>query len=834
MTGPFDAYTLPEQPVAKAVLRPRALFASPSTVIGLRAGSVVYTGLARTLSVWLYGDPPTSLISPALWSLRGSPPAQITTPGTIVAAGVDPDGNPVPAHVDFDVTTPAGALPGRAPYRLGVDPAGLGALGLGLDPLRAFLPVRLRPECGDAPDCVVVPTPLPPLTPPDYDTLARDYTGLRAMLMERLGALDPGAETSPADITVTFIEVMAHLGDLLSYRQDRVATEAWLGTARRRANVTRHARLVDFPVPPAISAGTVVQIAVAHPGAGPVDAVFTVLPGDTATDAAAGPGDAPDGAHFTVEVAGPTTARASHAEIALYDWTEADAVLSAGATSAVLVRSTAADAVALADWLPVGSLLGFEIVDPGPAGQHAQWARRLLDWPPALAPDQIRMPLASHPAQVVRVTHAVAISDPLAPGLPLVRVFWEQADALTSAVPVSINTSGGSPRVGVARLALVAAHHGLCVDGPAAVTPYEPLTSSVPDPATTIVTDYWLSGAAAAGLSCSPGGAPWQLDTNIVLPSGVSVGAPRVTSLLRAPSDGFSVVVDHDDDDPPRVRFATGAVGQAPPTQSVVTVRYQAGAGVDGNIAANSLTRLVRATGPVGQQCTWLDAATGVTARNITPGAGGLAATPLGTVRRDAPQAYSTELRRAVLISDLPPFAIGVPGVVRASARRSWSGSWPVGLVCVESATDTDDPVQDAAVEQVMDAVRMAGTEVVTLPATPTGILIALTVCLTPGADPAIARVSILAALRPGQPGAVFAPASHPLGTSLYTSTVIAAVAAIPGVDAVRVTEGRRLSEPAGTLHEVLTMGPTEIAVCDDDKAAPDRGRIELTIEGGR
>jgi hypothetical protein len=63
---------------------------------------------------------------------------------------------------------------------------------------------------------------------------------------------------------------------------------------------------------------------------------------------------------------------------------------------------------------------------------------------------------------------------------------------------------------------------------------------------------------------------------------------------------------------------------------------------------------------------------------------------------------------------------------------------------------------------------------------------------------------------------------------------VVAAVAALPGVDAVQVTEARRLSDPPGTLESVLPMGPAEIAVCDDDAAAPDRGRIELTIEGGR
>lgn len=465
------------------------------------------------------------------------------------------------------------------------------------------------------------------------------------------------------------------------------------------------------------------------------------------------------------------------------------------------------------------------------------WARRTDNWPPGTTVQQpMREPFSSHPAQVVRVTHAVEISDPLSPGLPLVRVFWDEADALTRAVPVSVDTSGGSPRVGVARLGLFSAHHGLAVDGPAAVRPFDPLTSGSPDPAHAAVTDYWLTRAQTPGLSCTPGGRPWLLQTTIRLPSGVSVEATRVTSLLRAPSDGFVVVVDHDDDEPPRLRFATGALGQPPPIQSVVTARYQVGAGPAGLIAPNSLTRLVRSAAPVTQPCVWDTAAVGVSARNLTPGRGGVAATPLDTVRRDAPQAYAVERRRAVLISDLPPFALAVPGVVRAAARRSWSGSWPVGLVSVESSTDTDtdDLDVDAAVGEVMEAVRMAGTEVVAQPATPIGLFIALTVCLRPGTDTSIARTSILAVLRPGDPGAVFAPAAHPLGTSVYVSTIVAAVAAVPGVDSVRVTEARRLSEPAGTLHSVLTTGSAEIAVCDDDPAAPDRGRIELVIEGGR
>ncbi|CCH76130.1 conserved hypothetical protein [Nostocoides japonicum T1-X7] len=830
----YNAWSQPEQPTASAVLRPRALFAG-GPVVGLRAASATASGSVRTVSVWLYADPQPGLVDPALWGFDGSPTVTVVAPGTVVPAGTDVDGNPVPAHLELPVSAGGGGLPGLAPYRLGVDPVGLGALGLSLDPLRRYLPVRLRPECGDVPDCITVPDPSGPLTPPDYDTTARDDTALRAMLVERLGALQPGYDPSPADVTITLVELMAHLGDLLAYRQDRAATESWLGTARRRASVTRHARLVDFAVPPATSAATVVQVLVSHPDLTATDASFVVEPGDVATSAAGSPDAEPDAAHFTVETPAPAVVRASHGEVALHDWGEVDAVLPVGATSAILVRPPAADGLAVADWLPAGSLVGFEVVDPGPAGEQTAWATRTRPWPPDDGTGgQTRTPLASYPAQVVTATHVVEMTDPLAPALPLVRVFWDASEALTDELPVSITTADGTPRVAVARLGLLPAHHGLPVDGADAIVPHDRLTGDVPDPGVTEVSDYWLPRAAGAGLSCAPGGRPWQLDSSVLLPSGVAVEATRVTSLLRAPSDGFAVVVDHDDDDPPLLRFTTGTLGVAPPAGSAVTVRYQVGSGPWGNVAPSTLTRLVRTTTSPGLPLVWLEAGAGVTARNLMPGVGGGVALPLDDVRRDAPQAYAAEPRRAVLVSDLPAFALTVPDVERAAAERDWSGSWPVGVVAVETTDDLADPAVDAAVEQVLDAVRMAGTEVVTVPATPVGLLVALTVCLTPSTDSATARLLILAALRPGRPGAVFAPESHTLGSSVYLSTVVAAVAAIPGVDAVRVTEARRLSDPPGGNASVLAMAPDEIAVCDDDASAPTRGRIELTIEGGR
>lgn len=817
----LDQYTLPEQPVATAVERPKALFGGQDGVIGLRAASARLAGVAgpdRLVDVWLYGDPPEALADPGKWTLLPAPgqPRPSVTAAAVVAAGTDPDGTPVPSHLTLTLDR---VLPGRGVYQLRLDPA-----GLTVDPLRVFLPVRLRPECGDAGDCVDAVAASAPLTPPDYDTLARDYPALRAMLMERLAFADPAADTSAADLTVTLVELFAHLGDLLHYRLDRVATEAWLSTARRRASVTRHARAVDFAVPPAISASTTVQVVVASAAVG--DPRATVLPGDTATD----PG-------FTLEAAGPLVVRASHAEVALHDWTEDDAVLSAGATSAVLVRPTAAAGVPVAQWLPAGSLIAFEVVGVDDIGRQRSWAAGLAAAPADVMP---RPPLASSPAQVVTVTSVTEFTDPLRPGADLLRVFWDPGQALQGPVPCSVDQSAGN-RVGVARLGLLPAHHGLLVDGPGTLAPVDPLTGLAADPQATGVGDYLLIAAGpegAPGLAHAPGGRPWQLEVTVTLPNGTKVPAVRVTSMLRAPAAGFSVVIDLDDELPARMRFRTGALGLVPPAGSTVSARYQVGAGPAGNVAANVTSRLVRCMSPPGAPCSWQDVtddhAAAVTARNITPGTGGTAATPLDDVRRDAPQAYSAVPRRAVLIGDLAPFAAALPGVLRAAARRAWSGSWPVGIVAYEPTPV--DPAQQAELQSALDAVRMTGTEVVAVAATPVGILIALTVCLYPGSDPDASRAAILASLRPGTPDApgLFAPGSFPMGTDVYLSAVVAAVAALPQVDAVAVTQARRLSEPPGTLDTVLVMGPAEVAVCDDDPSAPDRGRIVLTLEGGR
>ena len=105
---------------------------------------------------------------------------------------------------------------------------------------------------------------------PELNYLAKDYASFRRLMMDLMSALMPHwTGRNPADIGVALVELLAYVGDQLSYQQDAVATEAYLGTARRRTSLRRHARLVDYRVHEGSNARAWVQIQLA-PGTGPL------------------------------------------------------------------------------------------------------------------------------------------------------------------------------------------------------------------------------------------------------------------------------------------------------------------------------------------------------------------------------------------------------------------------------------------------------------------------------------------------------------------------------------------------------------------------------------
>jgi len=132
----------------------------------------------------------------------------------------------------------------------------------GIDPLLAAVRFTFKVNCPSDFDCRVERIcPSEDVEAPQIDYLAKDYASFRQLMLDRLNVLMPQWRSrEAADLGVVLVELLAYVGDQLSYFQDAVATEAYLGTARRRVSVRRHARLVDYRMHDGCNARAWVQI----------------------------------------------------------------------------------------------------------------------------------------------------------------------------------------------------------------------------------------------------------------------------------------------------------------------------------------------------------------------------------------------------------------------------------------------------------------------------------------------------------------------------------------------------------------------------------------------
>ena len=198
--------------------------------------------------------------------------------------------------------------------------------------------------------------PPPQRTQPDINYLAKDYESFRQLILDRLALIMPAwNETHAPDIGITLVELLAYAGDYLSYYQDAVATEAYLGTARERISVRRHARLVDYLMHEGCNSRTWITIKTDQ-------AEFQLDPSQiyfiTAfTGAPSNPILTPDNlvnvptsSYDVFEVLSPSpgaviTIYSAHNEIHFYTWGDCQCCLAAGATSATLIDQ----------WIPISS-----------------------------------------------------------------------------------------------------------------------------------------------------------------------------------------------------------------------------------------------------------------------------------------------------------------------------------------------------------------------------------------------------------------------------------------------------------------------------------------------
>ncbi len=95
---------------------------------------------------------------------------------------------------------------------------------------------------------------------PVIDYLTKDYAGFRQGMLNQIPLLLPNwTDRSEADFGIVLIELFAYVSDILSYYQDRVANEAYLGTATQRRSVAELLRLIDYQIDPGLAAAALIN-----------------------------------------------------------------------------------------------------------------------------------------------------------------------------------------------------------------------------------------------------------------------------------------------------------------------------------------------------------------------------------------------------------------------------------------------------------------------------------------------------------------------------------------------------------------------------------------------
>jgi len=203
----------------------------------------------------------------------------------------------------------------------------------GFDPVYARVEFSFKVDCPTGLDCGL-PIPCVPDAPdePAIDYLTKDYAGFRQLIFDRLSLIMPGwSEQHAADLGVALVELLAYVGDDLSYLQDAVATEAYLGTARQRISVRRHVRLVDYSMHEGCNARAWVCLKAAEG----LEKRSVDLAGVQFLAGSASPGSA-SGTVFEALSPRSIDLYTAHNEIKFYTWGNRECCLPRGATSATL------------------------------------------------------------------------------------------------------------------------------------------------------------------------------------------------------------------------------------------------------------------------------------------------------------------------------------------------------------------------------------------------------------------------------------------------------------------------------------------------------------------
>jgi len=739
----------------------------------------------------------------------------------------------------------------------------------GFDPVLSRIAFSFKVECPSDYDCAEArPCPPEARTLPPIDYLAKDYPTLRRMMLDRLSLTVPGwTERSAADVGITLVELLAYAADQLSYRQDAIANEAYLATARRRVSVRRHARLVDYRLHEGCNARCWVQVTVqgaltvrvargtplvAAPARAPLPIPPVVLR-DSREEAALLASGAP-----WFEAAQDKLLQPAANRMRFHTWGQLGCCLARGSTGATLrnhLPLSVGDVLVLQE---LRSPTEFTEADADPAHR---WAVRLVGVQHDVDPSGrlFEEPPADAPLEVTRIRWAAADALPFALCLGVAeRPELEISVALGNILLADHGRSLPPERLAtvsdeVRRLAPAPRDAGSCERPEPAALPlrYRPLLAQAP-----LSSGFDVAGLLAALPSATPGALPmWPASGLLALPPRAAM--PLVTlqgtgsnglqrtwrpqhDLLASEAGAPHFVVETEHDRSSTLRFGDDRNGQRPNPGTAFDAHYRIGSGVAGNVGAGGLVHMVLDSALYADApATFPDVADFVAVDNPLPATGGVDPEDVRAARRDAPQAFRTQ-QRAVTPDDYAEMAQRSFEVQRAAATFRWTGSWHTVFVSADrpgdAAVDADFEIR---LRRHLERFRMAGYDLEVDGPRHVALDLALHVCVADGhfrADVLRAVGQVLGAGRQADGSlGLFHPDNFSFGDPVYLSRVVAAAQSVPGVASVRVDKFERFGggSPTALADGLISTGRLEIAEMANNANFRERGRLALSAGGG-
>jgi hypothetical protein len=657
---------------------------------------------------------------------------------------------------------------------------------------------------------------------PIIDYMAKDFASFRLLMLDRLSSIIPDwKERNHADMGVMLIELLAYVGDHLSYYQDAAATESYLGTAKSRISARRIARLLDYYVNDGCNARTLVYFEVA----GVVD-----LPAKTRL-LTGGPDDpwlirnegefqkAVNEGAKVFETMHDAKLYSDHNEIQFYTWGDTRCCLPRGATRATLKDDTPGGLK-----IKPGDVVVFEEIRSPEGVEH--------DEDP------------TH-RQAVRLTEVARSTDPLN-GSKVVDIAWSADDAL--AFPLCLweiyddPADARSKPVSVARGNVVFAEHGYTVEEDLALSAgfrYRPKLSQRP---LTFKAAFDQTTSVKRILSYDARSAkPAVIITEHTAQDTTFEWGP-VRDLLSSDRFRREFVVEMENDRTAQIRFGDDKHGMDPSSningiQPSMSASYSIGNGVEGNVGRNAIRRIV--AGPR------FDATSIHRLYNPIPAQGGSDPELLDEIRQNVPEAFMTQ-ERAVIESDYVDVLKRHPDIQKAAASFRWTGSWLTVYVTVDryGGKAVDDRFK-TDIKNFLNQYRLAGYDVEVNGPLYVPLEIEMRVCIDQSHFREDVKKALLEAfanydLASGERG-FFHPDNFTFGQPVLLSRIYERAMKVDGVISVEITKLQRLGAQkdegaggAGLKQGFLKIGFTETARLDNDPNYPENGIIRVFVEGGR